>query len=70
MSSRLCDRTVCYHDFSGNSENPFATQFTTHEAYGADSPKNAEIALVLATNRGCVVKYVSQKRNESNDRSQ
>jgi len=29
-----------------------------------------EIALVLAINRGCVVKYVSQKRNESNDDSQ
>jgi hypothetical protein len=33
-------------------------------------PKNGEIALLLATNRGCVVKYVSQKRNESNNKYQ
>jgi len=33
-------------------------------------PKNEEIALLLATNRGCVVKYVAQKRNESNDQYQ
>jgi len=31
-------------------------------------PKNGEIALWLATNRGCVVKYVSQKWNESNNK--
>jgi len=30
------------------------------------SPKNGEIALLLATNRGCVVKYFPQKWNESN----
>ena len=33
-------------------------------------PKNREIALLLATNRWCVVKYVSQKQNKSNDKKQ
>jgi len=28
-------------------------------------PKNGEITLVLATNRGCVVKYVSQKSHDA-----
>jgi len=32
-------------------------------------PKNGEIALLLATNRGYVVKCVSQKRNWSSDKS-
>jgi len=36
MSSSLCNRTVCYHNFSGNSESPFATQFTTHNTCRTD----------------------------------
>jgi len=51
----------------------FASFSTTDpgQIYFQDSPpKNGEIALLLATNRGCVAKYVSQKWNESNDKSQ
>jgi len=33
-------------------------------------PRNGEVALLLATNRWCVVKSVPQKRNESSDKSQ
>jgi len=35
-----------------------------------EPPKNGEIALLLGTNRGCVVKYVSQKWNDSNNKYQ
>jgi len=36
LSCRLCNRTLCYHNFSGNSESPFATQFTTHNTCRMD----------------------------------
>ena len=65
----MCAYTICTHTYHANAHR-HAGIYTTYAFLHTHPPKNGEIALLLATNRGCVAKCASQNRNKPNDKSQ